>query len=156
MDVVNYKVLLDDNKEINISEHILVNIPLVKEIIDEINKNEIKQQKIIDLQNIDYTIFSHIITMIKFQLVNDNVNSNTFNKTLISNMNINTLFDFIFVTNILNLDSQKTMASDRFLSIFRNNSEDYVKTIFKLPDDIPPNDKKLIQQEYEWIDEGNH
>lgn len=138
-----YKILLDDEYEIIIEENILISIPFIHNLI-EIKSDKVTYDNIINLKNINGQIFNHIITLIKFNKVNEEAQCDIFNSNFIKNMDIDSLIDFILITHYLNLEKYNSLAIQRFMLIFKNRSVVEIRKEFNIKNDFSNTDKKII------------
>jgi hypothetical protein len=130
-----FKIIFENNIEEFVPNNsfdinVLLKIPKINKFL-EFNKLE----KTINLNNISRSAFMNIIAFIKIQ------NSNQDNKThiienCISNMDIDTLFDFIIATEYLELSDLKDIAGHLFKNVIRNCSSDKIRDTFKLNNDL--------------------
>ena len=154
MTSVNYKIMLDGGKETAVSESILIKIPAVKTLIEQIKKNDkITDKTTLNMNNINNSIFSHIITLVKFQSDKSDADILEFSNTIINNMDGNTLMDFILVTNKMELFHLKNLASARFLKIINNTNIDEIRTELKINNDFTATENKNVNDENEWLNE---
>lgn len=147
----NYKILLDNNCNTSVSEEILSNIPSLNTIIENIKKDDtVLDKTILDLQNVNPSTFTQIITLVKYNAFNSNTECQAFNETFIKNMDENALTDFILITHHFGLEKFKQIASTRFMNILRNNTVAEIRTELKIKNNISPEDAKNISIDNEW------
>jgi hypothetical protein len=154
MTSTNYKIILDGGNETAVAESILIKIPAVKKLIEQVKKNDkITDKTTLNMNNINNSIFSHIITLVKYQSDKSDADILEFNNTIINNMDGNTLMDFILVTNKMELFHLKNLASARFLKIINNTNIDEIRKELKIKNDFTTTENKNVNDENEWLNE---
>ena len=151
---VKYNILLSDDYQLSENENILFKIPLIKDIIEKNKLDDMVIDKyLINLKNFNSATFSHIITLVKFNLTNVAGECQIFNVNFIKNMNSNTLMDFILLSYKLGLDNFKQIATDHFMNIFTQNDSDGIRQLLKLRNDFTEQEINNIKIDHEWQEE---
>ena len=152
MTSLNYKIILNGGYETAVSEDSLIKIPAIKAMIEDIKKNDkIINKTTLNLDNINNSIFSCIITIIKQSSTKSDSEILDFNNTLINNMDSNTLIDFILVTNKMELFQLKNLASSRFINIISNPNIDEIRKDLKIQNDFTEKEMDNIKKDNTWI-----
>lgn len=147
----NYKILLDDNCDVLISEDILLKIPMLNQLMENIkNDDKILNKTLIDLQTENYPAVLHIIALLKYNASSSYDEHCAFNETFIKNMNDMELTNFILTTHHFGLTHFEQLASTRFLSVLRNNNIDDIRTELKIKNNFSPNEMENISVHNEW------
>jgi hypothetical protein len=152
----NYKILLDNDKNVSISEDILTSIPALNKLIETIKKDDkILDKMTLDLQSINSETFAHIITITKYNLssTNSETEYQKFNETFIKNMDDDTLTDFILTAHHFGLEKFKQLGVMRFKGILNDNTIEGIRTELKVKNDLTSEEIKNIAVDNEWIEQ---
>ena len=152
----NYKVLLDNDRNISVTEDILISIPALNKLIENIKKDDkIVDKFTLDLQSINSETFGHVVAMVKYNLstTNSEMEYQKFNETFIKNMDDNTLTDFILITHHFGLEKFKQLGITRFKNIINDNTIEGIRTELKVKNDFTQEETKNIAVDNEWIEQ---
>ena len=152
----NYKVLLDNDKNISVPEDILITIPALNKLIETIKKDDkILDKTTLDLQNINSETFTQVIAITKYNLSTSNSETEyqKFNETFIKNMDDATLTDFILTTHHFGLEKFKQLGIMRFKSVISDNNVKGIRTELKIKNDLSVKESENIAVDNEWIEE---
>jgi len=148
---LNYKIILEDNVETYVTYDVLSNIPKIQQIINIINNDvHILNKNVIHLHNININIFSSIVVILKYILANTNGKKSDFVTTILKNMNINELTDFILVANDLELNDIKSLGVETFKSTIQTNNIDKIREIYKINSGFTKDEEKQVIIDNEW------
>lgn len=119
---MEYTVHLED-KIMNIHQNILIQIPVIKNIINNTDQTNNK----LNLEKFDYLSFYNIVQVIRFSHNNSENETLKYLTNIIQEMNVENLINFIYTTYNLELQSYCQEASNYFLFVFKNNNVEYIK-----------------------------
>ena len=145
----NYRIIFSDS-ETAIAECILIEIPKIRQLIDNIkNDPKVKDKYIIGMKTIDPTIFSHIINVVK-KKIDDCQNLEEYQKDYINKLHPSLLIEFIHTANLFELYDLQVLSSERFKRLINENDVSHIRDIFKIKNDFAPEEEKNIQKDNEW------
>ena len=145
----NYRIIFNDS-ETAIAECILIEIPKIKQLIDNIkNDPKVKDKYVIGMKTINSVIFSHIIHLVK-KKIDERNNLEEFQEKYIYSLHPSLLIEFIHTTNIFELYDLQRIASTRFRKLINENSVDHIRDIFKIKNDFTPDEENNIKKDNDW------
>lgn len=151
MEEVNYKIILKNNVETYVTYDILSHIPKIKELIDFINNDpKIIEKKILVFSDIDIDIFSSILAILKFMLKQGDIKKTDFINTIINNLTIDHLTDFILISNELGLTEIMQFGAQKFKTIIHDNTIDQIRSQYNIISDFTLDEENIIKNENEW------
>lgn len=151
----NYKILLDNGETNNVSEDILFKIPELKKMIEKQKTDpKVVEKSTVDLRSINATIFTQIIDMVKHNATNSEEDSKTYNNAIIGKMDISTLMDFTIVTQYFGLDTLKTLATTRFMTVFKANNPEGIRKAFNIKNNFTEQEMQNIKVDNAWREES--
>ncbi|QKF94095.1 SKP1 component protein [Fadolivirus algeromassiliense] len=154
MTSINYKIILEGGYETAVAEDMLNKIPGVKKLIENIKKNDkILDKKTLNMDSINQTVFSTIMTLIKYQSDKSETETTQFINTMISNMDSNILMEFILTTNKLELDYFKQIAANRFMNIIKSQNINEIRKELKIKNDFTDKEMENVKKDNKWLDE---
>jgi len=152
MSDINYKVVLDNNAETIVTYDILSKIPKINKMINVINNDVQNVNKYtIHLHNININVFSSVIAILKYTLSNSNTQKSDFVITILKNMGIDELLDFIIVATDLELHAVKELATRYLKSSIQDNNVDGIRELFKIDSGFSVEDESFVSGSNEWI-----
>lgn len=144
----NYRILFSD-KETAIAECILMEIPRIKRLIEDIrNDTKIKDKYTLGMKTINPDVFSHIINLVKKSM--DGINNfDQIQVEYIETIHPTLLIEFIHTTNLFELHELKKIASTRFKRLI-NNDIVSIRKSFHLNNDFTEKEYENIKEDHKW------
>lgn len=144
MDKAKYKILLPEDVEFFLEDEVVQQIPFLKtHFTDSSSGNSIK------INNINGQIFSHIITHIRSQTIDQD--DTEFTSRMLKNLSIDDMFDLVIAANSLGVTSLVDEARKRFMSVISSEDPDKVRKTFKIKHDFDGEDSNGSDDiDYGW------
>ena len=150
----NYKILLDNGETNNVSEDVLFKIPELKKMIDSQKIDpKVVDKTTLDLRSINAAIFSQVCGMVKHNATSSEEESKVYNNDAISKMDVDMLMDFTIVTKHFGLDKLTTLATTRFMTVFRANNAEGIRKTFNIANNFSEQEMQNIKVDNAWKEE---
>jgi hypothetical protein len=127
----NFIIISSDNKEFKVNKTIINYSQKLKDLLFEQSGPDNYNK--IEIDFIESTTLSHIITLIKFNI--SNKNNQIFNINFIKNLDIDCLLDIILASKYLQIEFIYKLSSDRLKLVIKKPPSE-IRQIFNIDYDL--------------------